>query len=294
GLTTAGGTQPWAFVDEVIMVGGSCRMPMIPALLEEMSGGRHEVRRPEGFDFATAAAIGAAVYPLRPASVRDVSPETYGVKLKSTKGDRYVVHPLVHKNARLPVTVEQEFKAGANAVLELYQGSSPVVSECVRRGRLELSNPEGMVRVILHMDDEGTLSVACVLPNGERRTLTIQNEFYDARTTDLAARVRGIGLAPCPATGAGASASPAAARSTGEPARTAAGRAAGALRAATEGARIAAETLSARTRSFDLDGTKERLDELRNHASRLVGTAQALAQRRGDRPQPAPDPTPDS
>src|SRR5690606_12970964 len=28
-LTTAGGTQPWAFIDEVVMVGGSCRMPMI-------------------------------------------------------------------------------------------------------------------------------------------------------------------------------------------------------------------------------------------------------------------------
>ncbi len=195
GVTTAGGVQPWAFIDEVVMVGGSCRMPMIPALLEEMSGGRHRIERhPRGFDFDTAVATGAALYALQPERVRDVSPGTYGIKLKSRKDDRYVVHPLIHKNARLPVTVEREFEAGANAVLELYQGESAVVAECVRRGRLELGNPEGIVRVILHMDAEGTLSVACVLPNRERRTVAIRNEFFDERTAELAGRVRAVAL----------------------------------------------------------------------------------------------------
>jgi len=199
-LTTAGGTQPWVFIDEVIMVGGSCRMPMIPGLLEEMSNGRHEVcRHPEGFDFDTAVAIGAALYALQPDRVRDVSPGTYGIKLKSRKDDRYIIYHLIHKNARLPITVEREFEAGANAVLELYQGDSTVVADCVRRGRLELNNPEGTVRVILHMDGEGTLSVACMLPDGERRTVTIQNEFFgfDARTTELAERVHAVTLKLC-------------------------------------------------------------------------------------------------
>lgn len=202
GLDESTHHRPWSAVDEVVMVGGSCRMPMIPDLLREMSGERPSV--PTGFDFDTAVATGAALYALHPEDVVDVSPATYGIKLKSVKEDRYVIHPLIHKNARLPVTVEQEFTAGADAALELYQGESPVVALCVRRGSLNLRNPEGMVRVILHMDAEGTLAVKCVLPNGEVRAVTVQNEFFDERTAELAERVRAVTLLPCCPDGDGA------------------------------------------------------------------------------------------
>ncbi len=198
GLTASTRNLPWTAIDEIVMVGGSCRMPMIPALLEAMAGGRHHVRRQtQGFDFDTAVAIGAALYAHHPEDVLDVSPATYGIKLFSVRDDRYIVHPLIHKNARLPVTVEQEFAAGANAVLELYQGESPVVALCVLRGSLALDNPEGTVRVILHMDAEGALSVRCVLPDGDVRTVAIRSDYFGDVPTELAAKVRAVTLASC-------------------------------------------------------------------------------------------------
>ena len=276
GLTASTRNQPWTAVNEVVMVGGSCRMPMIPSLLEEMSGGRHEVRRrPEGFDFDTAVATGAALYAHRPGDVRDVSPATYGVKLKSVKEDRYVVHPLIHKNAQLPVTVEQEFTAGANAVLELYQGESSVVALCVRRGALELDNPEGTVRVRVHMDPEGTLSVTCVLPDGDVRTVAIRNEFFDERTAELAERVRAVTLVPCEPSDDGnrfgqGEGTPAAWPAT---ARDAAGRAA---RAGTG----AAGQVAARARGADVSaGARRVAGAVEGARGRLANTLRQIADR---------------
>ncbi|MEL7361442.1 MAG: Hsp70 family protein [Bacteroidota bacterium] len=194
------GAQSWSYIDEIVMVGGSCRMPMIPALLEAMAGGYHTVERnPRGFDFDTAVATGAALYCQRADRVRDVSPGTYGIKIKDRARDRYVVKHLIHKNDPLPITVERAFYAGAKAALELYQGAFTSLADCILRGRIELNNPEGPIRVLLHMGPDGTLSAACVLPDGERRTVTIRNEFFDDRTAELVERVRGVRLIPCAA-----------------------------------------------------------------------------------------------
>lgn len=193
GLSGIVGTQAWSFIDEIVMVGGSCRMPMIPALLEAMAGGYHTVERyPSGFSFDTAVATGAALYAQRADRVRDVAPGTYGIKVMDPKRGRHVVHHLLYKNTPLPATAEQEFDAGADATLELYQGAFTSVADCLRRGHLDLANPEGRIRVLVHMGPDGTLSVACVLPGGERRTVTIRNEFFDDRTAELAERVRAV------------------------------------------------------------------------------------------------------
>ena len=295
-LTDAGGTQAWAFVDRVILVGGSCRMPMIPALLETMSGHKHAAQRPDGFSLDTAVATGAALYALRPDSVRDVAPGTYGIKLKKRKEDRYVVHPLIHKNAALPVTVEQEFHAGANARLELYLGDSTVVSDCVWRGGLELGNPEGPVRVVLHMGAEGTLSVGCDLPDGTRRTVAIRNGFFDAETADLAERVRAVTLEPGAPDQAETDADDETASddpgdASASALRTAVERAVGPTAAlAARAANAAAE----RMRSGPPEEVKKRLGDLaertRARASGLADAVQSLAERDGG-PKDAPEDT---
>src|SRR6185312_2835953 len=51
----------WHDIDEIVLAGGSCRMPMIPEMLERLSGKRIQ-RRIEGFDYDTAIAAGAALH----------------------------------------------------------------------------------------------------------------------------------------------------------------------------------------------------------------------------------------
>jgi molecular chaperone DnaK len=193
----------WDDVDDVVMVGGSCRMPMIPKLLETLTG--KEIRRhPEGFDFDTAVAIGAASYAQRRDLVHDVASGSFGLKLRRREdGVTYdFVQHLVRKNTPLPVGIEREYRAGANAVLQLYQGESENPEECVLRGRLELNNPEGLATVALNMDRDGRLTAAVSLPGtpGEapvQRTIEIKNELYDAQQAALCERVQAVTIHPC-------------------------------------------------------------------------------------------------
>ncbi len=265
---------------------------MVPALLESMSGQRHRARRPAGFDLDTAVATGAALYALHPDRVQDVAPGTYGIKLKSRKEDRFVVHPLIHKNSALPVTVEQEFHAGANARLELYLGDTPVVADCVWRGGLELDNPEGPVRVVLHMSAEGTLSVACDLPDGTRRAVAIRNGFFDAETADLAERVHAVSLLPRNAdriadpneTDSGDSGRGTGLATLRDVIKTAAGP------VATAAARTSVDAVQ-RLREGPSDDAKDRLGDLAARVSRrasgLADAVQSLAQRDDEPPSDA-------
>jgi len=198
----------WADVDEVVMVGGSCRMPMIPDLLATLTGKHVQRHPPEGFDFDTAVAVGAGRYAERPDLVEDVMWGTLGVKLrKRMEGmDLDFVRPLIRKNAPLPTRSEQRFKAGANAVLELYVGESDNPDDCILLGRLELGNPEGEVTVVVAVDPHGrtTAHVHFVSsPSGEpvTRQLIIRNDLFAPHLAELAARVRRVRLHDSPDNG---------------------------------------------------------------------------------------------
>lgn len=188
----------WGDLDEVVMVGGSCRMPMVAELLETLTG-KAVQRHPEGFDFDTAVALGAGRYAERPDLVQDVMWGTLGVKLRRRVEGMTLdfVQPLIRKNTALPVRVERTFRAGHNAVLELYIGESDNPDECAMRGRLELGNPEGEVTVEVAVDRDGRTTANVHFPGVEgtspvTKQLVIRNDLFAPHLANLATRVRSV------------------------------------------------------------------------------------------------------
>jgi molecular chaperone DnaK (HSP70) len=165
----------WVDVDEIILAGGACRMPMIPKMLDQLYAPKRVRTSLEGFSYDTAIAIGAALYGHHHARVRDVVPKTYGVKY--LRAGRLVIDHFIHKNTPLPCSAERETHAYADAVLEVHEGESQAPDECRLVGHLALQNPQGRVRVRLLVEEHGLIEAAATWPGTDRwmkRTITDQ------------------------------------------------------------------------------------------------------------------------
>lgn len=184
----------WKDIDEIILAGGACRKPMIPKLLERISGKRmgEELKV---FNPDTAIATGAAIYGFHKGrkKITDVLAHSIGVKYQ-TEDNRYFIEHLLFKNQPLPASAEKKFKAGPNAIVEIYEGESKRPDECSYRGRINLDNlEEGYVNVKMSIDGEGILKVIAEYQGG-RKELEIYNELYqfDERAKILREKIQSI------------------------------------------------------------------------------------------------------
>jgi molecular chaperone DnaK len=181
----------WGDLDEIVLAGGSCRMPMIPDMLEALTG-KKIARHVPGFSYDTAIAVGAALYGARRGAVRDVTSKTIGVEVKMN-GTPYVEH-LIRKNAPLPARVEKSFRAEPGAVLKVFEGDSHQADECILRGRLELKNPEGgvSVKVTMTVNGDGVLHSLAEYPPDVRKELVIQTDDGEVDREDLKRKISTI------------------------------------------------------------------------------------------------------
>lgn len=166
----------WVDIDEIVMTGGSCRMPMIKTLLESMSGKKVASTR-NGFDYDTSIAIGAALSAANISKVQDVASKTIGIRV-TRDGVEYIEH-MISQNTPIPVAIEQNFNAEKNAVLKLYEGDSLRPDECVLRGKLELENPAGEVTVQLSIDNNGVLASRVEYFPEKVKELRIKTERFE-------------------------------------------------------------------------------------------------------------------
>jgi molecular chaperone DnaK (HSP70) len=182
----------WGDIDDIVLAGGSCRMPMIPKMLEVVSN-RKIQRNIPGFSYDTAIAIGAAIHgSSKGTKVKDVTSKTIGVEVK-LQGQPYVEH-LIEKNVALPAKTAKIFKANANAVLKVYEGESNRPDECIMRGRLELGNPEGEVRVTMEISPEGVLASLVEFAPDQKIVLTIQNDDGDTNLNELRTKINSLDI----------------------------------------------------------------------------------------------------
>ncbi len=193
----------WADVDEIVLAGGACRMPMIPAMLERISGRRIR-RHVEGFDYDTAIATGAALYGLHRARVTDVVSHGLGVRL--VQEGRSFVDYLIEKDTPLPAAARRAYRAGASARLEVYEGESRDPDDCSPRGELRLGNSDGHVAIDFALDTDGILRAAATYPvdaaghapadgpSPVREQLEIRNDLYryDRRARPLRDKVQSL------------------------------------------------------------------------------------------------------
>jgi len=105
----------WTDIDEILLVGGSTRMPGVARFLKDMTG--REVIAHSDTDLAVAkgAAITAELYcsnstGLRAMQIADVTAHSLGALSVSQDGRRYVNETMIKRNSKVPATFRKQFQ----------------------------------------------------------------------------------------------------------------------------------------------------------------------------------------
>ena len=168
-------------LDEVVLVGGATRMPMIQDLVREMTGKEpHKGVNPDEV-VAVGAAIQAGVLggEVKDVLLLDVTPLTLGVE---TLGG--VMTPLIERNTTVPVRKGETFSTAADGqtavTIHVLQGERPMASDNKSLGMFNLEGippaPRGVpqVEVTFDIDANGILNVSAKdKATGKEQQITI-------------------------------------------------------------------------------------------------------------------------
>lgn len=170
-------------IDEILLVGGSTRMPAVYELVKELLGGK-EPNRSVNPDEAVAvgAAIQAAILAgdIKDIVLLDVTPLSLGIE---TLGG--VMTRLIERNTTIPVTKSQVFSTAEDnqpAVdIVVYQGERPMAKDNKLLGHFKLEGikparrGEPRIEVSFNIDRNGIVNVkAKDLDSNKEQSITIQ------------------------------------------------------------------------------------------------------------------------
>jgi molecular chaperone DnaK len=169
-------------IDEVVLVGGATRMPMIQDLVRQLAGGKepHKGVNPDEV-VAVGAAIQAGVLggEVKDVLLLDVTPLSLGVE---TLGG--VMTVLISRNTTIPTRKSEVFSTaedGQTAVdIKVFQGERPMAADNMLLGQFRLDGippaPRGIpqVEVSFDIDANGILNVSAVdKATGRQQKITI-------------------------------------------------------------------------------------------------------------------------
>jgi molecular chaperone DnaK len=170
-------------LDEVVLVGGATRMPMIQDMVRELTGGKEPHK---GVNPDEVVSIGAAIQAgvlggeVKDVLLLDVTPLTLGVE---TLGG--VMTPIIERNTTIPVRKGETFSTaedGQTAVtIHVLQGERPMAANNMSLGRFNLEGippaPRGVpqIEVTFDIDADGILNVAAQdKATGKEQNVTIE------------------------------------------------------------------------------------------------------------------------
>jgi molecular chaperone DnaK len=169
-------------IDEVVLVGGATRMPMIQDVVRQLTGGKepHKGVNPDEV-VAVGAAIQAGVLggEVKDVLLLDVTPLSLGVE---TLGG--VLTVLIPRNTTIPTHKSETFSTaedGQTAVdIKVFQGERPMATDNMLLGQFRLDGippaPRGMpqIEVSFDIDANGILNVAAAdKATGREQKITI-------------------------------------------------------------------------------------------------------------------------
>ncbi|MGN0579290.1 MAG: Hsp70 family protein [Ruminococcus sp.] len=171
-------------IDDIILVGGSCKMPTVQAFIEKITG-----KSPcTDINPETAVAVGAGIFAgiksrneeLKDVILTDICPFSLGTSTLDETSGELVMSFIIERNTALPASREQTFSAirdGQSKVkIDIYQGESILPKKNLFLGELEVDCPPAkkhtpICRVRMTYDVNGILMVD-VITIGDGKTST--------------------------------------------------------------------------------------------------------------------------
>jgi molecular chaperone HscC len=198
-----------ADLDEVLLVGGSTRMPLVRKLATSLFGRFPSMLLNPDEVIAQGAAIQAALKArdaaLEEVVLTDVCPYSLGVETsmqfgQQTEAGHYL--PIIERNCVVPVSKVQELQTlhdnQKQVLLKVYQGESRLVKDNIFLGELDIAVPprkagEVTLDVRFTYDVNGLLEAQVSIPlTGDCHRLVIENNPGVLSQEEIAQRLQGL------------------------------------------------------------------------------------------------------
>jgi molecular chaperone HscC len=193
-------------IDEVILVGGATRMPMVRQYVREYFGKEPHMQFNPDEVVALGASIQAALIEQDSAVddlvMTDVCPFTLGVEIVKQLGGQLqngYFQPILHRNSTVPISREEIFStvSADQKIVEvrIFQGDARKVADNVELGRVRIEGlPPGPPGLPIHIrftyDVNGILEVEAYTPGGHKHRTVLTNHVRGLTPGQLDAAVQ--------------------------------------------------------------------------------------------------------